>query len=394
MDNPREAYEPLRKQAPVYYSEETQAWFLSRYRDITAYLKDARLRPSWEGVPLAGVPVERHNEFLLLKTTAGKFFVNWHLSRHKDLRKRLNPDFSPHTRRFSEQLFQKIEIRSREILKSCLGRGRMEVLTDYANPLSFAVLYDLMGLPLEDQEPLSKMVESINRTFSMSSPEQAHESQENLIAFQACLRQVVQAKKKNLDGDVVSTLIKAEQEGILTEEEVLSQVSLLFLAGNQAVASQIAAHTYLLVENPEVCRELRANPALIPQASEEFMRFVSHVTILPRFAVDDLEVLGRKIRKGEMVLMGLGSANFDPEVFGDPETLNIHRSPNPHLGFGYGSHICPGMWLARYQLQISLRLMLEMLPNLRFQGTPPEWEPLSNGFLRGLPHLHLSFDPA
>ena len=394
MDTPWDSYEPLRKQAPLYYSEEARAWFLSRHQDVLHYIKDKRLQPNWEKVPVVAIPPEQHDEFRLVTNTASQFFINWDSERHREIRKRLNPDYSPKAQRHSRIMVERIEFHCRKLLDACKARGELEAWQDFSTPLAFTIICEILGFPFEEEQSLlPKWAEDVILAFNFPSADQLHRSQKSLQELGGFVREVVAEKRKNLGGDMTSTFIEAENDGILNEDELVSQISFVILSGNQTVATQIVANLRYLLDNPALYRELRSDPDLIPVAVEEFLRYVSHLAFVPRFASEDMEILGQTVSKGEMVLLGLGSANFDPEVFDKPEVLDIHRNPNPHLSFGHGPHICAGMQLARHQMQISMRMMLETLPNLRLKEPPPDWITAPNGFRR-LPHLRLCFDPA
>jgi cytochrome P450 len=192
---------------------------------------------------------------------------------------------------------------------------------------------------------------------------------------------------------LASALIQAEESGDkLSEDELLAMVFLLLVAGHETTVNLIGNGVLALLEHPEQTERLRANPSLIHSAVEELLRYTAPVFMATeRFAREDVTIQGVTIRRGEMALGVIGSANRDETVFDKPDTLNLAREPNKHLSFGFGIHYCLGAPLARMEAQIAINTLLDRMPGLRLKGLMESlrWRP--SLILRGLEALPVEF---
>jgi len=174
-------------------------------------------------------------------------------------------------------------------------------------------------------------------------------------------------RRRALGEDLISALIRAEEGGDrLSEDELLAMVFLLLVAGHETTVNLLSIGTLALLDQPEAFEQLRSEPALVPSAVEELLRFTSVVDYgTERFTTVDVDVGGHVIRRGERVFAMLGSANHDEEVFDAPETLRLDRKPNRHLALGGGAHYCLGAPLLRMEAQIAFTALLREAPALR-----------------------------
>jgi cytochrome P450 len=191
--------------------------------------------------------------------------------------------------------------------------------------------------------------------------------------------------------ELIATLVGRVGEGLVTDEEVVSNLVLLAVAGHETTTNTLGMGRLALMRRPGELARLRADPALVPSAVEEILRFeaASHRNI--RVATEDLELGGRRIRAGELVVLLLGAANRDPAEFPDPNRFDVARSPNRHLTFGHGPHFCLGAQLARVELQEALCALLR-LDDLALVDAQPEWK--ENVRMRGLVRLLVRFRAA
>jgi len=200
---------------------------------------------------------------------------------------------------------------------------------------------------------------------------------------------LIDLRTKKPGDDMTTAMLQAEVEGDrLTREEVISMLFLLYVAGHETTVNLIASGTLALLETPDAFHALRENPDLFDPAVEEIIRYANPVEqIAPRFAKEDFVFHGQRIERGKVVLISVASANRDERVFDNPDTFDIYRSPNRHLGFGYGIHYCLGAPLARLEGKVALQTLLTRFPNLRL-AVPPEklsWRSAIN--VRGVKRL-------
>ena len=181
------------------------------------------------------------------------------------------------------------------------------------------------------------------------------------------MQQLVAERRQSPRDDLISRLIQAEEHGDrLSQSELFSMIALLIVAGHETTVSLIGNATLALLQHPQVLVELREQPALIPGAIEELLRYDSPVErSLTRFVTRDVTLGGKQLRRGELLIAVLGSANRDDTRFADPTRLDAHRAPNPHLAFGKGIHYCLGAPLARVEAEIALRALIQRFPDLR-----------------------------
>ena len=273
--------------------------------------------------------------------------------------------------------------------------GRMDLIEDFAFRLPVTVICDMLGIPEEHREVFyagSRDGGRILEPVPMTKEEIEQGNARNLMA-QMYFQQLFELRRKNPGDDLTTQLVQAEEDGSkLSNEELTANIILLFGAGHETTVNLIGNGLLALHRNPDQLALLKANPALITNAIEEFLRYDSSVQMTGRVALEDIEDLGgKKIPKGESVLCLLGSANRDPAVYPDrPERLDITRPRIRPLSFGGGIHLCLGAQLARIEAEIAISTLLRRLPDLRLDDAEnAEWRPTF--VLRGLKRLPASW---
>ena len=207
-------------------------------------------------------------------------------------------------------------------------------------------------------------------------------------ALQAYFRDIIARRRAEPRDDLISGLLKAQEEGDrLSDRELLANCVLLLIAGHETTTNLICNGTYALLRHPDQLKRLRDDPSLIPTAVEELLRYDSPVQFTNRFLTADMELGGKTLRAGQMVLLLLAAANRDPEQFPDPDKLDVGRQNNKHVAFGLGSHFCLGAPLARLEGRLVFEALLQRAPNLRLDGPAPRYR--QNFNLRGLESLHV-----
>ena len=386
--NPYPAYAEMRSAAPVHrvsLPDGRSMWLVTRYADVSAVLRDGRFVKDWRNAmtpeQIAQVPPIPE----VMKPLSRKM-LDTDPPDHERLRALVSKAFTP---RLIERMRPRVQAIADELLDAVQDRGEMDLIDDYAFPLPITVIAELLGVSAEDRNMFR---EWSNAAVSGDATQEYIEKIliPNMDAFTAYLREMFDEKRKNPRDDLISALVQAEEAGDkLSEDELLGMVFLLLVAGHETTVNLIGNGMLALLTHPDQLRRLREDPALIKPAIEELLRYDGPVeTSTERFAREDVRIGDTLIRRGEMVLVVLASADHDPERFEDPDDLDITRADNKHLAFGKGIHFCLGAPLAQMEGQIAINTLLRRMPDLRLKD-PPEsltWRPglLLRG-LKGLP---------
>ena len=256
-----------------------------------------------------------------------------------------------------------------------------------AHPLPVIVIAEMLGVPPEDRAQFrvwsNRRARLLEPTISDREREVASTAAEALDAY---FRPIIKERRAAPQDDIVSALAHVEEQGdTLTEREMLTMLRLLLVAGNETTTNLIGNGLLALLQHPDQFAKLRDDPSTIPAAVEELLRFDSPVQTDFRYALADCEVNGFPVRRGQNIVLLLGSANRDPEVFEDPDRLDIGRREGNHLSFGRGIHHCLGAPLARLEGRIVLEVLLERFSSLRLLTDRPQFR--DSIVLRGLRSL-------
>lgn len=379
--NPHPTYARLRAEAPVYRARlgwRRHAWLLARYDDVDALLRDGRFakdprnaRPDGgRGAAPWMPPMLRPLAHNMLDLDAPD---------HTRLRALVQKAFTP---RRVDALRPRIESLVDELLDRGAAGGRMELVRDLALPLPLTVISELLGVPAADRLRFHHWSTTILSGQPGIGALRLIPAVRGLFRY---LRALFAARRADPRDDLLTALVQAEEAGDrLSEDELLGMVFLLLAAGHETTVNLIASGVVALLAHPEQLARLRSDPGLAKTAADELARFTSPVELATeRYAREDVEIHGARIRRGEMVLGVIASANRDPAHFAAPDALDLERDPNRHLAFGVGAHYCLGAPLARLEAQIALPALLARAPDLRL-AVPPEairWR--KHAFLRG-----------
>ncbi|HBJ31210.1 MAG TPA: cytochrome P450 [Dehalococcoidia bacterium] len=357
--DPYPIYRKLREKSPIHRSRLINGWILTRHRDVDAVLRDSK-RFSND---------ERNG-------------TNVQFSPYADeARSMLRIDPPDHTRMrslvgkaFTPRAVAELKPRVEEIVDELLaGLGdSFDVLDDFAYPLPIIVIAEMLGVPPEDRDRFkgwsSDVAQMLEPGTSGDDAMQAGRSRTELTLY---LSDIVEARRVAPQTDLISALIAAEEEGDkLTREELLSTLILLLVAGNETTKNLIGNGLRTLIQCPKLSQQLRDNPDLMDAAIEELLRFDSPVQLDRRIALEDVEIGGQKIRKGQSILLLIGAANHDPDEFDDPSRLDFARTGQSHISFGRGIHHCLGAPLARLEAKIAFRKILERFSDIQFDRPP------------------------
>jgi cytochrome P450 PksS len=306
---------------------------------------------------------------------------------HRRLRNLVHKAFTPSR---IEQLRERVQAIANELLDQVEGRGRMDLVKQYALPLPLTVILELLGIPGKDRDKFHKWVSAFLRRPTTLNLVLAIPS---MMALMRYLRKLFRERRAAPKDDLVTALVQAREGGdSLSEDELLAMVILLLIAGHETTVNLIASGTLVLLEHPTERERLQRDPSLIEPAIEELLRYASPVeTATERYTREEVTIAGVTLPRGELVLPVLASANRDAAHFDRPDTLDIARAKNKHIAFGLGIHFCLGAPLARLEGQIAVQTLLRRLPRLRLDAAPEalRWRPTLA--LRGLEALPVAF---
>ncbi len=368
QDYSRHAYEiftQIRRNTPIFQQPgldgHTPIWFVSRFADVEAVLKDDRhftldYRKVFDA---AQIPEMRGSQTMQM--------VNNHLltkdgEDHRRLRSLVTQAFTP--RRISA-MRPRIQAIADALLDQVEKDGRMDLVDSYAFPLPITVIAELLGIPAEDRNTFRGWSDIFVRP-ALDEEAQAKFMQ-MAMAFVAYLSNLFKERQKNPKDDLISALIQAEEAGDrLSTEELFSMVILLIVAGHETTVSLIGTATVGLLTHPETMQRLKEHPEQMPQAVDEFLRFDPPVNrAITRVVAEDVTLGNHSFLRGDLVIVLLGSANRDDAQFSLPDQLDIDRDAHNHIAFGRGVHYCLGAPLARLEGEIAFNTLLQRLPGLR-----------------------------
>jgi cytochrome P450 len=386
LANPYPLYARLRTEAPVYFDPFLHTWVVTRYADVLKVLMtfSADRTPSPEQLsamgmsaigPIAQVMVK---QMLFLDAPA-----------HTRLRSLAATVFSPRRVKVLEEHIRAI---ADDLIDKVLAKGKMDVMSDIAEPLPAIVTAELLGVPVEDHDQLkdwSKDFAEMLGNYQHNPnriPRVLKSTEEMTKYFRARIAEQKETPKEGL----IDSLLSAEIDGDrLTEEEIIANTIVTMVGGQETTTNLIGNGILTLLRNPQEMNRLMGDYSLIPSAVEELLRYESPSQQTGRIAREDVVIGGQEIKKGQAIIAVMASGNRDAERFPEPDKLDIARTDNRHLAFGWAAHFCFGAPLARLEGQIMLETMLRRLPKLELESTDLTWR--DNLGLRGLNSLPVKF---
>jgi cytochrome P450 len=390
--NPYATYARLRDEDPVHWCVPWGQWVVTRFEDVLAVNKDPKGFSSagWEKKFIAGLPEELRQLPHMQRHYGTKVLSMTDPPEHTRLRRLVVRSFTP---RVLEVLRPAIEQLVGELLDAAAGEARMDAISQFAYPLPAIVIGKLLGAPEDAREQFMVWSKAIVDFVGTGHPDEtrARRNEQTLEEFRALLEPIIHARRAHPREDLISILAATDQGESLTDDEIVSTCIVLLFAGHETTANLIGNGLLALLQHPDQLALLRARPEHMATAVEELLRYDSPVQRNRRLAVEDVELGGKQIRKGDSVLVFMGSANRDAARFADPDALDITRSPNPHMAFGHGIHFCAGAALTRLEAPIAFRALLERFPAIRLaEDFHERWH--HNITFRGLESLELRID--
>ncbi|WP_203348131.1 cytochrome P450 [Streptomyces alboflavus] len=353
--NPPEILRTLRDEdplRPMTFAEGVQGWLATGYSAVRAVLADSRFSAKQE---LQVLPVDAPGAPKGIPAQPG-VFIRMDPPDHTRYRSKLVAEF---TVRRMNQFEPRIAAVTQKALDAMEEMGPpADLIRNFALPIPSLVMCDLFGIPAENRADFEQSM-AVTDSFD-STPEEVQAAYATMLAH---FPPLIESKRKNPTDDLLSGIVNNTD---FTVEELTNIGLTLFAGGFESTTHMIALGVYSLLTNPKQADALRADPSLVDSAVEELLRYLSIVHRGPiRVALEDVEVKGRLIKKGQPVMMSFPAANRDPDKYEDPETLDVTRTTRGHLAFGHGVHQCIGQQLARVEIRIALGALFQRFPMLR-----------------------------
>jgi cytochrome P450 len=386
LADPYPLYQQLRDEAPVHRDPYLHVWLVTSYADVVGVLQrfSAQRAPTVEKLTELGLaqlsPIARlmAEQMLFLDPP-----------QHTRVRALAAAAFTP---RRVELLREHIQVVADDLLDAAVDRGEMDVMSDFAHRLPAIVMATTLGLPIEDYPRLKAWAEEFADMLGaiQHNPTVAAGLLRRLEDMTSYFRDAVRRQAASPSDGLVGAMAMAEVDGErLSEDEVVGNLILTMVGGYETTSHLIGSGLLTLLRNPDELARLRDEPDLMPSAVEELLRLESPIQHTARVATADVEIGGQLIHRGDAVLALLGAANRDPAQFPDPNRVDLARTDNRHLAFGWAGHFCFGASMARLEGAIALATLLRRLPDVRLVSEQVSWRP--NPAFRGPAALPVVF---
>ena len=402
---PFDTFAKLRTASPVCWHPEPGDfpgfWAVTRHADVMRVNGDPATFSSQRGGILMDTPKEEIRHVLLGRASFDTM-INMDAPQHLQLRREHMPFFTP---AYLNGLKVKVQTEVTRLIDAMAPKGTCDLVEDFSSRLPLFTLCEILGVPEADRGKFLHWMHYLELAQNMAADQAAMQSAPSmeLIQFVADFNANVQEmfdyglhmlrkRREDPQADLLSAIARAQVDGEFLSDEYLDGSWLLIVfAGNDTTRNTLSGAMKLLTEFPDQKAKLQAQPDLLGNAADEFIRMVSPVIYMRRTALHDTQIADQQIAEGEKVIMYYGAANRDPTVFDNPDTLDVARSnANKHVAFGYGPHVCLGKRVAQIQLEEAYRQLLTRLPDIRFNGAI---DIAPNNFVHAIRSLGVSFTP-
>ncbi|QGZ59531.1 cytochrome P450 [Paraburkholderia acidiphila] len=361
--NPYPLYEKIRAAGPIL-PVGPKAFVTGRFAIVDALLRDPRMGKTYlqsvaarygDEAPARPVFQSLSRTLLMMNPPA-----------HTRLRALLMKTFNA---RSIEKLTSIVEATTHELLERAASRAEFDLVSDYALPLPVQIICRLLDVSVADATTLGDAASQLVAAFDLAPLDEdgLRAADEAALSLECYFHGVVEQRRAQPGDDLISAMLSVEDEGSrLTDEEVVSNAVLLFIAGHETTSNMIGNMMIALFRHPQQMEALKHEPKLLPRAIAECMRYDGAVQMLVRTALEDITLGDATLARGSVVFMLIGSANRDPAAFPAPDTLDFARSTGtPAVAFGAGIHYCLGARLAALELDVAMRALLARFPEIR-----------------------------
>lgn len=391
--NPYPLFDQLRESSPVHFSETIGGWLLTRFEDVDRVLRDHEIFSSKGRVThlLNQLPIETQSRLTLLNSHFAIGLAHSDAPEHRRIRSLLAQSFTP---KVMGSLRDQIKILVEQLLSSL--NGEVDLISELLTPLPALVVGKLLGSSPSDIPDLIRWAHAVNGLYEkggrISEEKALHaeamltEMRQFVLALVQHRRDLKQSGRLTGDEDILSSLV-AQEEEVLTDQELLSTVVSLFVAGHETTTHLLGNGLFAILQRPEVLIDAGNNHETIPMIVEEMARFDGSVPRSWRLTKEAVEIGSHQIKKGELVLPMLAAANRDPAQFDNPNSFDYRRDNKRHLAYGKGVHVCLGAPLARIEAQEILTSLVNRFKRIEFTEDPASLPWRKDLALRGLMKL-------
>ena len=374
--DPYPAFHRLRAEDPVHWSDAWGGWVLTRYDDIEKVLRDFRrfTKAGHVTKALDDLPQDVLAKIGPLRQNFSVGMPQTDPPEHTRVRGLISKAFTP---AIVESMGERIQALVDELIDSVAQKGEMDLIADFAFPLPAIVVAEMLGFPTKDLDRIKAWSDGIVSFHGSGrpDPQRVLRSNDALVEMRDWLRELFEERRRQPKDDLVSHLVAVEEEAeMLTETELVATCITLLTAGHETTTGLITNGMLALLHHPDQRELLEENPDLIESAVDEFLRYDPPFQRTWRLTTEDIEMRGKRIRKGQVVSQMLGAASRDPERFTDPDRFDITRPDTTHFAFGFGVHYCLGASLAHREAEIAIPTLLRRLPGLKMAVDEPEWK--------------------
>jgi cytochrome P450 family 142 subfamily A polypeptide 1 len=375
---PHDAYTWMRANAPVYYDEINDLWAAASYAAVKAASVDTEAFSSAQGI---------RPKFPQLP-----MMIDFDAPEHVRRRRLVSEGFTPKRVRAMEDNLRSV---CDTLIDNVCEKGSCDFVKDIAAPLPIIVIGDMLGVAPSDRDDLLRWSDDMLKALGAPDPSLMDASATAFVEYTDYIQPVFDDRRaRGATDDLVGVLVHAEIDGdSLDDASLVHETLLILIGGDETTRHVISGGVEELLTHPDQQAELAGDPALMPGAVEEMLRWVSPIKNMARTATRDVELEGATISAGQEILLLYPSANRDAAVFERADDFDIHRSPNPHMAFGFGAHFCLGNQLARLELKVMVDRLLARLPDLHLAVDRDALPRREANFISGIEEMPVAFSP-
>ncbi len=365
VNNPYPTYAALHAQYPMLRQSlgHSDAYFLARHADVLAALKSTNV-----GQPAGLTPASVPPALQPLVALQENWMVFLNPPRHSQLRGLVAKAFSP---RAMDRLKSHVTQTANRLLDVAMSGGEsFDLVSSYARPLPLETIAEFIGVPEQGRPSLQRWAKQLAQSLDVTADHEAlAQGGQAAAEFERYFLNLIVERRAQPGDDLLSDLLA--EDGALSAAEIGATCALLLVAGSETTESLVSNGVHALLKSHENWQSLAKDPASIPLAIEEMLRYDSPLQIVSRLVLNDTEIGGQNLRRGTPLYLLIGAANRDPAVFDAPDHFDLKRSPNPHLAFSSGIHFCLGSFMARMEAQVAFEVLCERIPQLTLASKEP-----------------------